>query len=147
MRETGACRIVWPCLSAGRHLFFQHTLLLSESKTSSTWLGPSLPSDLSGTAQDGTAIISSPFQPDVGASCAGISPTGQMEQDVVSQNVSGCGVEFIQEHEMGTWGSAQALLEDIRERHLAGDSCGAENPGTDSPGKWGPCFLHMSQMV
>lgn len=76
-----------------------------------------------------------------------LRPLARWNKDVVLQNVSGCGVEFIQEHEMGTWGSAQALLEDIRERHLAGDSWGAENSGTDGSGKWGPCSLHMSQMV
>lgn len=124
MRETGACRIIWSCLSAGHHLFFQHILSLSESKTSKAhgWKHrcPLTSLELCRMVQLLFHHCSNQtWEP----AHRNLRPLARWNKDVVSQNVSGCGVEFIQEHEMGTWGSAQALLEDIRERHLAGGSC------------------------
>lgn len=49
------------------------SLSLNERKTSSTWLGITLLSDLPGIVPYGIATISSPLKQDVGTSCWGIS--------------------------------------------------------------------------
>lgn len=142
-------KVAWSCLLAWYHLFFQHipcsafitkdfkhmagnNATLWPPRNIAVWYSYHFP----------TAPIGHGNQLH-----RNLHPPSRWTKDAALKNVNGCGAEFTQECEMCTWGSAQALLEDIRERHPAKDSCGTKNPGTDIPGKWGPCSLHMSQMV